>query len=142
MEGKPAGMSALRLGPRVPQSATAQSAPVTPSLAFLLLRAFQAIAPDGLPRIEEATVDLRVLLFSAAAAVLSGVLFGLFPALRRTAGAVLGSARTVGPARGWLRGALVTAQIAISLILLTGAGLLLRSLDNLQRVPMGFESQH
>ena len=112
------------------------------SLAFLLLRAFQAIAPDGLPRIEEATVDLRVLLFSAAAAVLSGVLFGLFPALRRTAGGMLGSARTVGPARGWLRGALVTAQIAISLILLTGAGLLLRSLDNLQRVPMGFESQH
>ena len=55
---------------------------------------------------------------------------------------MLGSARTVGPARGWLRGALVTAQIAISLILLTGAGLLLRSLDNLQRVPMGFESQH
>jgi predicted permease len=110
------------------------------ALAFLLLRAFQAIAPEGLPRIEEATIDLRVLLFSAAAAVLSGVLFGLFPALRRTEGAVLGSARTVGPARGWLRGALVTAQIAISVILLTGAGLLLRSLDNLQRVPMGFES--
>ena len=55
---------------------------------------------------------------------------------------VPGSARTVGPARGWLRGALVTAQIAISVVLLTGAGLLLRSLDNLQRVPMGFESDH
>ena len=109
-------------------------------LAFGLLRAFQAIAPEGLPRIEEATVDLRVLLFSAAAAVLSGILFGLFPALRRTEGAVLGSARTVGPARGWLRGALVTAQIAISVTLLTGAGLLLRSLDNLERLPMGFES--
>ena len=109
-------------------------------LSFVLLRAFQAIAPEGLPRIEEATVDLRVLLFSAAAAVLSGILFGLFPALRRTEGAVLGSARTVGPARGWLRGALVTAQIAISVTLLTGAGLLLRSLDNLERLPMGFES--
>lgn len=109
-------------------------------LAFGLLRAFQAIAPEGLPRIEEATVDQRVVLFSAAAAVLSGILFGLFPALRRTEGAVLGSARTVGPARGWLRGALVTAQIAISVTLLTGAGLLLRSLDNLERLPMGFES--
>jgi len=109
-------------------------------LAFVLLRAFQAIAPEGLPRIEEATVDQRVVLFSAAAAVLSGILFGLFPALRRTEGAVLGSARTVGPARGWLRGALVTAQIAISVTLLTGAGLLLRSLDNLERLPMGFES--
>jgi predicted permease len=54
----------------------------------------------------------------------------------------MGGARTVGPARGWLRGALVTAQIAISVMLLTGAGLLLRSLDNLQRVPMGFESEH
>ena len=111
-------------------------------LAFGLLRAFQAIAPEGLPRIEEATVDPRVLLFTAAAAVLSGLLFGLFPALRRTEGAVVASGRTVGPARGWLRGALVSAQIAISVILLTGAGLLLRSLDNLQRVPMGFESQH
>jgi predicted permease len=109
-------------------------------LAFGLLRAFQAIAPEGLPRIEEATVDQRVVLFSAAAAVLSGILFGLFPALRRTDRAVLGSARTVGPARGWLRGALVTAQIAISVTLLTGAGLLLRSLDNLERLPMGFES--
>jgi putative ABC transport system permease protein len=112
------------------------------ALAFVLLRAFQAIAPEGLPRIGEATVDLRVLLFSAATAVLSGSLFGVFPALRRTQGAVLGSARTVGPSRGWLRGALVTAQIAISVILLTGAGLLARSLDNLQRVPMGFESDH
>jgi predicted permease len=111
-------------------------------LAFVLLRGFQAIAPEGLPRIEEATVDLRVLLFTAAAAVLSGIAFGLFPALRRTEGAVMGSARTVGPARGWLRGTLVTAQIAISVMLLTGAGLLLRSLDNLQRVPMGFESNH
>src|SRR5664280_504102 len=100
----------------------------------------QEVAPEGLPRIEEATVDQRVVLFSAAAAVLSGILFGLFPALRRTEGAVLGSARTVGPARGWLRGALVTAQIAISVTLLTGAGLLLRSLDNLERLPMGFES--
>jgi hypothetical protein len=111
-------------------------------LAFGLLRGFQTIAPEGLPRIEEATVDLRVLLFSAAAAVLSGILFGLFPALRRTEGTLMGSARTVGPARGWLRGALVTAQVAISLMLLTGAGLLLRSLDNMQRVPMGFESDH
>ena len=109
-------------------------------LSFVLLRAFQAVAPEGLPRIEEATVDQRVVLFSAAAAVLSGILFGLFPALRRTEGAVLASARTVGPARGWLRGALVTAQIAISVTLLTGAGLLLRSLDNLERLPMGFES--
>ena len=111
-------------------------------LAFVLLRGFQAIAPEGLPRIEEATVDMRVLLFSATAAALSGIVFGLFPALRRTEGAVMGGARTVGPARGWLRGTLVTAQIAISVMLLTGAGLLLRSLDNLQRVPMGFESEH
>jgi predicted permease len=109
-------------------------------LAFVLLRGFQAIAPEGLPRIQEATVDVRVLLFSATAAVLSGIVFGLLAALRRTQGAVMGGARTVGPARGWLRGALVTAQIAISIMLLTGAGLLLRSLDNLQRVPMGFES--
>ena len=112
------------------------------ALAFGLLRSFQAMAPDALPRIGEATIDLRVLLFSAGATVGCGILFGLFPALRRTANGVPGSDRTVGPSRGWLRGALVTAQIAISVVLLTGAGLLLRSLDNLQRVPMGFESDH
>jgi predicted permease len=112
------------------------------ALAFGLLRTFQAMAPDALPRIGEAKVDPRVLLFSAAATVFCGVLFGLFPALRRTGRGVPGPDRTVGPARGWVRGALVTAQIAISVVLLTGAGLLLRSLDNLQRVPMGFESDH
>ena len=55
------------------------------ALAFLLLRAFQAIAPEGLPRIGEATVDLRVLALQCVRRRVSpALLFGLFPALRRT----------------------------------------------------------
>jgi predicted permease len=83
-----------------------------------------------------------VFLFSAVAAGLCGLLFGLLPALRTARTATLGHARAAGAARGWLRGTLVTAQIAVSLVLLNSAGLLLRSLDNLQHVTMGFESEH
>ena len=112
------------------------------ALAVVLLRAFQAIAPDALPRLQEASVDWRVLLFSAVAAGVCGLLFGLFPALRHARTAVLGHARAAGSGRSWIGGALVTAQIAISVVLLNGAGLLLRSLDNLQHVALGFETQH
>jgi len=61
------------------------------------------------------------------------------PALRRTGVPSLGAGRATSPARGWLRGGLVTAQIAISVMLLTGAGLLLRSLWNLESVPLGID---
>jgi predicted permease len=111
------------------------------ALAWGLLRMFRAIAPAGLPRLDEATVDGRVLAFAAAASIGSGLLFGMAAVLRDRGPWSGGSRSTVG-ARGWLRGGLVTMQIAISVVLLTGSGLLLRSLWNLENVSLGIERDH
>jgi len=110
-------------------------------LAFLLLRIFQAMSPAGLPRLGEAAIDPRVLGFAVGISLLSALLFGLAPALR--GGRELTAAgRATARSRGWMRGGLVTAQVALSLMLLTGAGLLLRSLWNLQNVPLGIDRDH
>jgi predicted permease len=112
------------------------------ALAAGLIRAFVAIAPGGLPYLEKASLDLRVLLFALAGATVCGLLFGLAPALRRPAANIAGSWRSTRPVSGGLRSALVTLQVAISLVLLAGAGLLLRTLWNLQSVPLGLETEH
>jgi predicted permease len=110
------------------------------ALAFLLLRLFVAIAPEGIPRLNQAALDTRVLLFTLAVSLASGVLFGLAPALQRPRPEALTSGRTVGARRRWFRQSLVAAQIAISLILLAGASLLLRSLWSLQNQPLGMRT--
>jgi putative ABC transport system permease protein len=111
-------------------------------LAYVLLRIFVSIAPQGIVRLQQASLDLRVLSFCFGIAVLCGILFGVAPALAKPVPESLvgRSARTT--ARGFLRHALVTAQIAGSLILLTNAGLLLRSLWKIQSVPTGLDAQH
>jgi predicted permease len=107
------------------------------ALAFGLLRVFRQLGPSTLPRLEEASIDGRVLAFAVAAAVLSGIAAGLASMRHPEGTAVLGGTRATSSGRGRLRGALVTAQIAVSLVLLAGAGLLLRSLWKLESVPMG-----
>jgi predicted permease len=109
-------------------------------LAYALLRAFQSLGPDSLPRLGEATIDLRVLGFAVAAAILSGLAAGMAPAWRPGGTGFLSGSRATSRTRGWVRGTLVTAQIAVSMVLLAGAGLLLRSLWNLERVPLGLDS--
>jgi putative ABC transport system permease protein len=102
--------------------------------------------PARLPRIDEVTVDSTVLLFAVVASILSGVLFGVAPALRASRGSLSGwlneggRAGTQGRERGRLRAALAVAQIALSCILLVGAGLLIRSFVALQDVNTGFQS--
>jgi putative ABC transport system permease protein len=107
------------------------------ALAILLLRGFVAIAPDGIPRLHEAAVDIRVLLFTLAISLAAGLLFGLAPALQNPRAETLAGWRTVGTRSHLFRQALVAAQIAISVVLLAGAGLLLRSLWNLENQPLG-----
>src|SRR5437879_2650945 len=102
--------------------------------AQLLLRLFVSIAPDGIPRLEQASIDVRVLLFALAVSICSGILFGLAAALRRPAPELLTGKENQPTARGLLRQALVTVQIAVSLLLLAGAGLLLRRIWTLQTV--------
>jgi predicted permease len=92
-------------------------------------------------------LDLRVLGFTAALSVLTGILFGLAPAWRATkvdlAPALKDSARGSSAAtRSWLSKSLVVAQVALSLLLLVGAGLFLRTLVNLKRVETGFNARN
>ena len=110
------------------------------ALAMLLLRAFVAIAPDGIPRLHQAAVDIRVLLFTLAISLVAGLVFGLAPALESPRAENLAGWRTVGARSHFFRQALVAAQIAISVVLLAGAGLLLRSLWNLENQPLGMRT--
>jgi putative ABC transport system permease protein len=110
-------------------------------LTYFLLRLFISIAPEGIPHLQEATLDVRVFLFALGVSLVSGILFGLVPAVSRPTPELLSGKESAVSSRHVLRLTLVTAQMGLSLILLTGAGLLLRSLWNLQSVPLGIETQ-
>ncbi|HEV8366352.1 MAG TPA: ABC transporter permease [Pyrinomonadaceae bacterium] len=102
------------------------------------------LSPADLPRVKEVTIDLRVLGFTLAVSLLTGVLFGLLPALQASRPNLnerlkAGSRNaTSGINRQRLRGSLVIAEIALSLMLLVGAGLLIRSFLRLKAVNPGF----
>jgi predicted permease len=105
-----------------------------------------AFAPPGLPRIGEIHLDLRVLAFTLTVSVLCGLLFGVVPALQssraepqqamKEGGSALGGGR-----RHRLLGGLVVGEFALALVLLGGAGLLLRSLWNAGDVNPGFDAR-
>lgn len=103
------------------------------ALAWALLRFFIAIAPNGITRLDQASLDGRVLLFAGTVPVAASLLFGLAPALQ---------ADTNVRAARLVRHGLIAAQIAGSLVLLTGAGLLLGTLWSLERVPLGMNTEH
>ena len=98
-------------------------------LAFLGVRGFLRFNPGGVPRIEKLAVDPRILVFALLASVATGILFGLWPALqasrRDVAEAIKeGGTASAGAHRGqWTRRGLVVAEVALALVLLTGAGL-------------------
>ena len=109
--------------------------------AAALLRAFVALAPEGMMRLDQAKLDLRVLLFTIGVSFVSGLLFGLAPALQTHGVEMLNISRTTG--RGWrISQAMVATQIALSFVLLTGAGLLLQSLWKMQQVPLGLNPEN
>src|SRR5262249_25640009 len=111
------------------------------ALAWVLRRVFAGIAPGGIPYIHQAGLDARVFAFTLAASLLSGAFVGLAPALQLPRPDLLGSGTSVHGTRGFLRQLLIAGQIAVSLVLLTCAGLLLRSLWNLQRVRLGIDTR-
>ena len=105
-----------------------------------------ALVPAGLlPGVAEVGVDWRVLAFAFAASVATGLLFGTAPAwqARRTDvnASLKASSGRGATARGRLRGALVVAEVALSLVLLVCAGLLIRTFTNLLNVTPGFDSR-
>jgi putative ABC transport system permease protein len=114
-------------------------------LAEAALAAVKASAPEVLPRLEEVTVDGRVLALTVALTLATGLVVGLLPALRATPPDLTASLKEGAPGSGsgtrkmQLRSALVVTQIALALVLLIGAGLLIRSFLRLQAVEPGFE---
>ncbi len=110
--------------------------------AWVLLRLCIGLAPGGMLRLEHARIDLRVLLFALAGSLGAALLFGMAPALEPSRAEALAGWHVTGTARTLFRKALVSAQVAISLVLLAGASLLLRSLWKLQNQPLGFQPQN
>src|SRR5947207_9189400 len=106
------------------------------------LRVVTALAGENMPRVAEVSLDLRVLLFSGLVAVVTGILFGLAPAwhARRVdlQGTLKETARGTTSGRAGLRQGLVIAEVALTFVLLAGAGLLLLSFHRLLRVNPGF----
>jgi putative ABC transport system permease protein len=104
---------------------------------------FAASALRGLPRGSEIAVDGRVLTFSLAVSLAAGLIFGLIPsalaARQSPVDALKSGGRGATASRRGPRNALVIAEVALSLMLLVGAGLLLQSLGRLARVPVGFK---
>lgn len=108
------------------------------ALAKPMVRALVSLGPASIPRLSETRVDFGVLVFTAATAVVSGVLFGLGPALSTSAP---DQSRSVGAPGGRFRSALVVVEFALAMILLSGAGLLLRSLSRVEQIDSGFRTE-
>jgi len=113
------------------------------ALAWGALRILLAMAPDGLPRIDEIAIDSTVLGFTLAISVISGVLFGLLPVLRvgREFIASLqegGRGGGAGRRTNRVRKVLVVAQVALALVLAIGSGLMFRSFQAMRSVDPGF----
>jgi predicted permease len=109
--------------------------------------ALLSVFADSLPRAGEIGLDGRVVGFTLLISLLTGIVFGLPPALQ-SAGAELQAALKesgsagAGPQRYWLRGALVVLEVAASTVLLAGAGLLIRSFTRLQQAEAGLRPEH
>jgi len=113
-------------------------------LTFVTIRSLVSLCTADIPRLKEAGVDLSVLVFTLGLSVITGLIFGMVPAWRasdiRVSRILKEGGGRSGTGRGWrrLQGGLAIIQIGVSLILLAGAGLLIRSLIALQSVDLGF----
>ena len=112
------------------------------------MRVLVAVAPPSIPRLDEVGVDTAVLLFSLVLSIVTGLLFGLVPALRSSdddAGETLKEAgRTSRQGRGMtrVRRVLVISEVSLAVVILSAAGLMLRSLWKLQSIDLGFRTDN
>ncbi len=111
-------------------------------LAQGLLHLFLALAPAGIPYLDKAQIDLRIVCFTVALSLVCGALFGLAPALQKPSGEMLTGRSVASVSHAAVRQWLVVAQIAASMVLLTGAMLLLRSFWNLQNQQLGMRADN
>ena len=122
------------------------------ALAFVTVRILRVLGPDTLPRLHEIGLDGRVLIFTFMVSLVSGILFGLAPALRvsrvdlnrvlKDGGRGSVGVGTFGSGHHKIRNLLVIAEISLSLVLLIGGGLLLRSYSRIQNASPGFNSHN
>jgi predicted permease len=109
-------------------------------------RLLVAMASGQLPRAEEVAIDGRALAFTAVVSLVTGIAFGLLPALRASSPALQDSlragARGSTSTAGGLRSALVVAEVALAMVLVVGAGLMARSFVKLMQVDLGFSPEH
>lgn len=116
--------------------------------AVILLRVGISFLPESLPRINSIALDWKVVIFALLLAFLTGVLCGLVPALAASKTGVNetlkegGRTGSAGGGHARLRSALVIAEVAVALVLLTASGLLLRSFEKLREVNLGFRTDH
>ena len=114
------------------------------ALAYVGLHFLLAIAPAGLPRLSEISVDTRALGFTLVLSLLSGLLFGVVPALKYARPQISAANQSGGRPlshsreRHWVRDILVVAQVALALVLLVSAGLMIRTLQALHTIEPGF----
>ncbi|NIP60965.1 MAG: FtsX-like permease family protein, partial [Gemmatimonadetes bacterium] len=114
-----------------------------------VVRGLVALAPQDLPRLDEASLNGSVFLFGLGASLAAVLLFGLLPALRASRTGVEGALREGGrgggdggPGRSRARSALVVAEVALALVLLVGAGILVRSFQRLAAVDLVVDAEH
>ena len=115
-------------------------------LAVMAVRLLRTLVPSNVPRVDTIAIDLPVLLFALGITLVTGLLFGMMPAMRSARSDAADTLKEGGKTSstrglGRLRGALVVAEVALSVITLTGAGLMLRSLWKLQAVDLGFKPE-
>jgi putative ABC transport system permease protein len=113
--------------------------------AALGLHAIAGLAPAGIPGLDAVALDARVLAFTAGVALLAGLFFGGLPALQSASGELGAALRegarstTAGQSRQRARRSLVVAEVALSVVLVIGAGLLMRSFWEMRQVELGFD---
>jgi putative ABC transport system permease protein len=116
------------------------------ALAYAALPVIRTLEIRGISNLSDAGLNLWVLAFSGVMVILTGLLAGLAPALQAPVSAALalreGDRQTGGRGQGRLRGMLVAGEVALSFLLLVGAGLLMRSLDRLMNVQTGFRIEN
>src|SRR5262249_41761780 len=115
-------------------------------LAFLCTPAILSLIGDSVPRAANAGVDLRVLIFAIGLSSITGIAFGIIPALAASRGDLVSTLKEGGRnsifGRDLLRSSLVIGQVSVGLVLTIGAGLLIASFANLLRAEQGFNPDH
>jgi len=111
-------------------------------VAWSVLGVLIRISPPGLPRVDQVGIDPSVLLFVTAVALLAGLAFGTAPALQVSGANLVEATQESRVRRQRGRAALVVAEVALSLMLLAGAGLMIRSFINVQNLDLGFEADN